>query len=107
MEHEDTYRYLRGVRRIIKDDGRFIYSCLPMDLAGSREIFLHQASLDAVGRWAEVRNVTTSRELMDAIARMAGWEPIRWYPGDQPNIQLPYSSEIKWLGQSICVLAPA
>ena len=31
--------------------------------------------------------------------KMAGWKPIRWYPGDQPNIQLPYSSEIKWLRQ--------
>ncbi len=107
MEHEDSFRYLRSARRIINDDGRFIYSCLTMDLDISRGDFLQQASLDTVERWAVVRNVTTSRELMDTIARMAGWEPIRWYQGDQPNIQLPYSSEIKALGQSICVLAPA
>lgn len=78
-----------------------------MDLALSRKDFLQQASIDVVDRWSDVRNVTTSRELMDAIARMAGWEPIRWYQGDQPNIQLPYSSRIQPLGQSICVLAPS
>lgn len=107
MEHEDSYLYLRGARKIIKDGGRFIYSCLPMELAGARPIFEGQASLDRVDRWNNVRNVTTSRELMDAIARMAGWEPISWYPGDQPCIRLPDSSEMMSLGQSICVLAPA
>jgi ubiquinone/menaquinone biosynthesis C-methylase UbiE len=107
MEHEDSYLYLQGVRRIIKDGGRFIYSCLPMELAAARRIFKEQASLDRVERWIDVRNVTTSRELMDAIARMAGWEPISWYPGDQPCIRLPDSSEMGALGQSTCVLAPA
>ena len=31
MEHEDSYRYLRGARRIIKEGGKFIYSCLTME----------------------------------------------------------------------------
>jgi SAM-dependent methyltransferase len=99
--------YFRGARKIIKDGGRFIYSCLPLELAGARPIFEEQASLDRVDRWNNVWNVTTSRELMDAIARMAGWEPTSWYPGDQPCIRLPDSSEMMSLGQSICVLAPA
>jgi ubiquinone/menaquinone biosynthesis C-methylase UbiE len=106
MEHEDNYRYLRGLRRIIKDGGRFVYSCLPMELAYAREAFEWQASLDSVERWTTVRNVTKSRDLMDTIARMAGWDPIRWYPGDQRCIRLPDSSEMHALGQSICVLAP-
>jgi ubiquinone/menaquinone biosynthesis C-methylase UbiE len=107
MEHEDTYRYLRGARRIIKDGGRFIYSCLPMDLASSRITFEWQASMDSTDRWADVRNVTTSRGLMNAIARMAGWEPVRWYPGDEANIRLPDSSDMGALGQSVCVLVAA
>jgi SAM-dependent methyltransferase len=106
MEHEDNFRYLRGARRVIKDEGRFIYSCLPMELDYAREIFEQQASLDAVERWGGVRNVTTTRELMDTLARMAGWEPIRWYPGEKPCIRLPDSSEMRSLGQSICVLVP-
>ena len=107
MEHEDSFRYLRSARRTIKDDGQLIYSCLTLDLAMSREDFLQQASLDVVERWAVVRNVTTSREMMDTIAGMAGWKTVRWYQGDQRNIQLPNSSEMRALGQSICVLAPA
>ena len=92
MEHEDSYLYLRGARKIIKDGGRLIYSCLSMEVADARRIFKEQASLGRVDRWSDVRHVTTSRELMDAIARMAGWEPISWCPGEP---------------QSTCVLAPA
>jgi len=106
MEHEDNYRYLQGVRRIIKDGGRFIYSCLPMDLDAAREIFKQQASLDAVERWGGVRNVTTSRDFMDTLARMAGWEPVRWYSGNEHCIRLPGSTETQPLGQSVCVLVP-
>jgi ubiquinone/menaquinone biosynthesis C-methylase UbiE len=106
MEHEDNYRYLQGARRIIRDDGRFIFSCLPMDLEFSRRVFAQQAGLDTAERWGGVRNVTTSRELMDWIARMAGWEPLRWYAGDQPCVRLPDHSEPLEMGQSICVLAP-
>jgi SAM-dependent methyltransferase len=93
MEHEDSYRYLRGARRIIKEGGKFIYSCLTMEELNARLIFEAEASMDVVERWSKVRNVTTSRDLMDTIARMAGWEPIRWSPRD--------------VGQSTCVLAPA
>jgi SAM-dependent methyltransferase len=106
MEHEDTYRYLRAVRRIIRDEGRFIYSCLPMEQANVHGIFLGEASLDVEARWSKVRNVTTSRVLMDVVARMAGWEPICWYSGEKPNIRLPDSPEMAALGQAICVLAP-
>jgi ubiquinone/menaquinone biosynthesis C-methylase UbiE len=107
MEHEDSYRYLRGARRIVKDGGRFIYSCIPMELAFSRTVFEWQASMDSIDRWAEVRNVTTSRELMDAIARMSGWEPVRWYPGDEPRIRLVDSSDLQASGQSVCALVTA
>jgi ubiquinone/menaquinone biosynthesis C-methylase UbiE len=98
MEHEDSYRYLQGARRIIKKGGKFIYSCLPIEeLAYARAVFESEASLDVVERWTRVRNVTTSRVLMDTIARMAGWEPIRWRPGDAKR-----PGE-----QSQCVLVPA
>ena len=88
MEHEDNYRYLRGARRIIKDEGRFIYSCWPIELADARAIFVAQTKMDAVERWASVRNLITSRELMDTTARLAGWEPVRWYPGDEAHLRL-------------------
>jgi 2-polyprenyl-3-methyl-5-hydroxy-6-metoxy-1,4-benzoquinol methylase len=107
MEHEDTYRYLRAARRIIKDEGRFMYSCLPMEQANVHHIFLHEASLDVQARWSKVRNVTTSRGLMVSVARMAGWEPICWYSGEGHSIRLPDAPEMKQPGQAFCVLAPA
>jgi SAM-dependent methyltransferase len=106
MEQEDNYRYMLGVRKIIKDDGLFLFSCLPMELESARGIFLAQARMDSVERWANVRNMTTSREMMEAIARMSGWEPTRWYDGDQPCIRDPLTSEMHSLGQSTCVLRP-
>jgi SAM-dependent methyltransferase len=106
MEHEDNYRYLQGVRRIIRDDGRFIFSCLPMELEYSRRVFQREAALDTAERWGGVRNVITSCELMDAISRMAGWEPLRWYMGDVPCVRLPGGPELLNPGQSVCVLAP-
>jgi len=41
------------------------------------------------------------------IVRLARWEPLRWYDGDEPNIRLPATGELPALGQSVCVLAPA
>ena len=98
MEHEDSYRYFRGARRIIKEGGKFFYSCLPMEeLVSARRFFEQEASVDVVERWRKVRNVTTSRDLMDTIARMAGWEPILWNLGsaEAPGVQ------------STCLLVPA
>lgn len=104
MEHEDTYLYLKDALRVIKPGGRFLFSCLPMDLAIAHQIFRDSATGDFQHRWNNVRNVTTSQELMEAVARLAGWSPLRWYKGDVSNIRLFDSGEIWTFGQSICVL---
>lgn len=96
IEHEDTYNFLRDGRRVIRPDGRFVYSCLPMDLVASNHIFEASARLSYSQRWTRVRNVTTSIDLMDSISRLAGWEPERW---------IPTSSD--YFGQTICLLRPA
>ncbi|MEA2844480.1 MAG: hypothetical protein QOJ69_2151 [Actinomycetota bacterium] len=95
IEHEDTYNFLHDGRRLIRPDGRFVFSCLPMDLLPSRYLFDASARLDFSERWARIRNVTTSVDLMDAISRMAGWEPERWIP-----------TSTDYFGQTICVLRP-
>ena len=104
MEHEDAYRYLRAAHPIVRPGGRFVFSCLPMDLAFARDVFLASAGRSLEERWAQVRNVTTSVEFMNAIARLAGWEPVRWYRGDEKNILVPGQSDMWGLGQSTCVL---
>jgi len=107
IEHEDTYRYLKDALRVIRWGGRFIFSCLPMSLASARNIFLASAQDDFQGRWSHERNVTTSVDLMEEIARVAGWTPLRWYAGNQENIRLPDTGELLALGQSTCVLEPS
>ncbi len=106
VEHEDTYRYLADARRIIRPDGRFVFSCLPLSLPIARTIFLREAGRDFRARWAKVRDVATSVDLMEAIARLAGWTPVRWYAGDRANIRMPETGELSALGQSTCVLEP-
>ena len=108
MEHEDSYRYLRDALRIVKPLGRFIFSCLPLTLPFSKEVFLNSANMDLKTRWRNVRNVTTSVDYMEEIARLAGWTPLRWYAGDEANIGLTNDGKMYALGQASCVLeAPA
>lgn len=108
MEHEDSYRYLKDALRIVKPLGRFVFSCLPLTLACSKEIFLNSANQDLKTRWKYVRNVTTSLDYMEEIARLAGWMPLRWYAADEANIGPAVNGEMYAFGQASCVLeAPA
>jgi ubiquinone/menaquinone biosynthesis C-methylase UbiE len=105
MEPEDCYHYLVDARRITRPEGRLLLSCLTMDLPAAREIFLASASVPFDARWNRVRSFTTSAEMMNAIAELAGWQPRRWYRGDEANIRLPESNEMAALGQSTLVLS--
>ena len=107
MEHEDAYRYLVDALRVVRPGGRVVFSCLPIHLRVAREVFLASARHDVMARWSATRDVTTSVELMSAVVRLAGWEPLRWYDGEEPNIRLPDTGELCALGQSVCVLAAA
>lgn len=108
MEHEDTYKYLKDALRIVKPQGRFIFSCTPLTLPVGKEIFVHAASLDLSTRWKYVRNITTSIDYMAEIVRLAGWTLLRWYAGDGTNIGPLSDGKMYMLGQASCVLeAPA
>jgi hypothetical protein len=48
--------------------------------------------------------VSTSREMMEEIARLAGWSLIDWYRGDEHNIPLPGQATPLAFGQSVGVL---
>jgi SAM-dependent methyltransferase len=104
VEHEDTFRYLADAVRVVRGGGRFVFSCLPLELEVSREVFLESAALPLQKRWRRVRNVTTSRGMIDAVSALAGWRVVDWYDGDEPRWSIAGSSEPAMLGQSICVL---
>lgn len=102
VEHEDSFNFLRDARRAVRPGGFFVFSCLPMDLTASCDIFVASANMDFAARWATVRNVTTSVDLMDALARLACWRVRRWYRGDEENV--PLDGRLYDFGQSVCVL---
>jgi ubiquinone/menaquinone biosynthesis C-methylase UbiE len=105
IEHEDAFNFLVDARRAVRPGGFFVFSCLPMDLLASREIFLASAAMDHAARWSVVRNVTTTVDFMESIARLAGWRVRRWYTGDEENIAL--DGRLHSFGQSVCVLDAA
>jgi SAM-dependent methyltransferase len=104
MEHEDTYLYLKEALRIVRPGGRFVFSCVPVSTAWGREVFLESAGRDLKARYRTVRNVATSKELMNDIARLAGWTPVRWHDGDEKYIRLPDDDEPHIFRQTVCVL---
>lgn len=104
MEHEDSFRYLKDAHRVVRPGGKFVFSCLPMSLKPAQEIFLEQASHPFAQRWLNVRNITTTIEMMEILARLAGWTVKTWYPGDHACIPMPDSTEKRALGQSTCIL---
>ncbi len=103
MEHEDAYLYLKEALRIVRPGGRFVFSCLPINTKRARKIFLRSAKVDLQTRYSTVRHVATSKDFMTDIAPLAGWTPIRWYDGDERNIQLN-NGELYQFNQSICIL---
>lgn len=104
IEHEDTFQYLLEARRVVRPGGKFVFSCLPLELPAAQDEFRKQASLEFGKRWAQVRNIVTSRDLINEMARMAGWEVVRWYAGNEQNIHGTDGTPAA-LGQSSCILS--
>ena len=107
MDHEDCFRYLRSARRVVRRDGRVLASVLPIHLDGAQRVFRASAKDRPEARWSKVRNVTTSVELMETVAGLAGWRVVRWHDGDKASIRLVEEERLVALGQSILVLEHA
>lgn len=103
IEHEDTYNYLVDARRAIKPGGFFAFSCLPVGLPDAQRIFKDEAAMEFGTRWARVRNVITSKELITGIATLAGWNVRRWRDGTEESIPLPGGGRTAF-GHATCVL---
>ena len=105
VEHEDALGQLRDAFRVTRPGGRMLFSCLPIELAGARDVFLRSAKNNVRARWlVGPRNVVTTREFMEWIAQLSGWKSLRWYDGETANIRHPSDGSLHALGQSTCVL---
>ena len=106
MDHEDAYRHLVAATRVMKPGGVLLASVLPLHLHDAQQVFLASAADAPDDRWSKVRNVTTSTELFELVAGLAGWTVVRWHDGASRTIRLLGSEDLVTLGQSIVVLRP-
>jgi SAM-dependent methyltransferase len=104
MEHEDSYRYLTdGLRAFAQADG--LYCRVYLSSWFARRFFQEEAAVSLAERWGRrVRNVTTSRDYMNEVAKLAGWRVVSWYRGDEASLTVPGLPEPRAFGQSICIL---
>jgi len=109
--HEQTYLYLSEAKRVLKSEGKIVFSFLEFEIAEHWPVFENNVknarssythlnmfiSRGAIRRWAQELDLT-----IEGI-----WD------GDKPHIPLSESvvtdegtkmDEIGWLGQSVCVL---
>ncbi len=108
--HEESYRYLEDARRVLKPNGKIIFSFLEFSIPSHWAIFaagLPDTSPD------KVLNQFVSRDAIEAWAAHLNMSIAEINDGDKPHINLDKvvrwddGNEMKgkgWLGQSVCVL---
>lgn len=108
--HEESYRYLTDARRVLKPNGKIIFSFLEFRIAGHWSIFeagLHDDRPD------KVITQFMSRDAIEAWAAHLNLSIAEISDGDKPHIKL--DKVVRWddgnemkeqgmLGQSVCVL---
>ena len=108
--HEETYRYLEDAYRVIKPNGKIIFSFLEFLLPSHWFIFEHSL---ADTRPEKVLNQFISRDAIEAWTEHLELIILDINDGDKPHITL--EKEVQWddgrvmaekgnLGQSVCVL---
>ncbi len=106
MEPEDTFRYLKAARRIVKPGGRLILSCLTLDLPVAKSAFLESANRSLSERWARARTFTTTSDMMTSIAQLAGWKPVRWHAGSLGNTRVAPEDSTVSVGSTLVLVNP-
>ena len=108
--HEETYRYLEDIFRILRPGGKLVFSFLEFSIPSHWSVF--ETNLAAIGTTG-VLNQFMSRDAIELWASRIGFEPPRFFDGDRPHIPLSRRVELESgqtyeglgaLGQSVAVL---
>lgn len=106
MEPEDTFNYLKSALSMSHKNTRFVLSVIPLGSTLGLNIFANSASLTLKERWQGVRNVATTLDFFEEMAKLAGWKIVSTYDGETESIPLADSNSFGQLGQTVIVLEP-
>jgi SAM-dependent methyltransferase len=100
--HEDSFRYLREARRVLKRGGRIVFSFLEFRVYATRSVFRQMVARRDTGL-ARVVDQFFSRDAIEAWADELDLDIVKIAGGDENQIAED-GSGVYSLGQSICVL---
>jgi SAM-dependent methyltransferase len=100
--HEDSYRYLRDAKRVLKYGGRIVFSFLEFRVYAARAVFRQMVERKDAGSDGIV-NQFMSRDAIEAWADELDLDVVRIVGGDEHQIAED-GSGVYSLGQSVCVL---
>jgi SAM-dependent methyltransferase len=109
--HEESYRYLREARRVLRPGGKIVLSFLDFRMEGHWSIF--ESSIQDIGIGSKPMNVFISPDMLRLWARHLDLEVETIKDGDEPYV--PLSKPITFengiivkdyaaFGQSVCVM---
>jgi SAM-dependent methyltransferase len=100
--HEDSFRYLRDAKRVLKLGGRIVFSFLEFRVYATRSVFRQMVERRDAGQ-ERVVDQFVSRDAIEAWADELDLDVVKIVGGDENQIAEDGSSFYS-LGQSVCVL---
>lgn len=100
--HEDSFRYLREAKRVLKPGGRIVFSFLEFRVPATLTVFRSMVAAADAGT-KSVTNQFMSRDGIEVWAADLGLRVVSIVGGDENQIPED-GSGVYTLGQSVCVL---